>query len=264
MKFNTKETCPLCGAQIAKNNYSRHLRRHQNRPESFKPERERTTLNCKYCGRLCKNFSGLTFHENRCHSNPDRIIQSDVIDYKTVYRNKSQESKERMKWNKGQTVLTNSSVRKGAESLIEYYKNCDGTFKGRTHSEETKILNSNSIKRYRERLGVKRQSFSRKACDFIDMLNQKFNWGLQHALNGGEVRILNYCLDGYDKELNIAFEYDDSKCHYKNKYENILSDKDIERQSKIIENSGCRFIRYNPYLNFLYEITFDGNKQIEI
>lgn len=264
MKFETKEICPLCGMQVAINNYSRHLKRHETRPESFKPKREHNSLNCKYCNRLCKNYSGLTFHEDRCHNNPNRIIQSEVIDYKEIYRNKSQESKDRMAWSRGQTALTNDSIRKQAESTIKYYEEHDGTFKGKHHTEKSKALKSKSAKEYRQKFNIKRQSFSKEACDFIDMLNSKFNWNLQHATNGGEVKVLNYHLDGYDKQLNIAFEYDESKYHYKNKYANILSDKDIERQNKIIKELKCRFIRYNPYLDYLYEITNVGNKQITL
>lgn len=261
MKFETKEICPLCGMKVAKNNYSRHLKRHENRPESFN-KIEHNSLNCKYCGRLCKNFSGLVFHENRCHSNPNRIIQSDIMDYKAIYQNKSQESKDRMAWSRGQTALTNDSIKKHAETMIDYYKEHDGTFKGKHHTEKSKELKSNAAKEYRQRLDIKRQSFSKEACNFINKLNSKFNWNLQHALNGGEIKILNYYLDGYDKKLNIAFEYDDSRYHYKDKYKNILSDKDIERQNNIINELNCRFIRYNPYLKYLYEITLDGNKEL--
>ena len=31
-------------------------------------------LVCKYCGKQCANISGLHFHENRCTSNPNKII----------------------------------------------------------------------------------------------------------------------------------------------------------------------------------------------
>lgn len=79
-------------------------------------------------------------------------------------------------------------------------------------------------------------NYSIKACKYIDVLNEKMNWNLQHAENGGEIRIVKYFPDGYDKDLNIVFEYDEP-FHYKDKENNILNDADIERQNYIIEKN---------------------------
>ena len=84
-------------------------------------------------------------------------------------------------------------------------------------------------------------------------MNEKFGWNLQHAENGGEVSIAGYFLDGYDKELNIAFEYDEP-IHYIDIENNILREKDIERQNYIIEKLNCKFYRYNEKLDKFYEI----------
>jgi len=51
---------------------------------------------------------------------------------------------------------------------------------------------------------------------------------LQHAENGGEFEVAGYYLDGYDKNLNIAFEYDEPG-HYEDVINNILNKRDIER-----------------------------------
>jgi len=84
-------------------------------------------------------------------------------------------------------------------------------------------------------------------------LNEEKHWNLQHAENGGEVNCLGYWLDGYDKELNIVFEYDEPK-HYKDVTNNILKDKDIQRQNNIINKLNCQFWRYNEYLDLLYKV----------
>lgn len=94
--------------------------------------------------------------------------------------------------------------------------------------------------------------FSKTACEFIDELNKKNNWHLQHALNGGETKVGSYYLDGYDKELNIAFEYDEPP-HYIDVENNILSERDISRMQYIKEQLHCEFYRYNEKKQVLYK-----------
>lgn len=91
-------------------------------------------------------------------------------------------------------------------------------------------------------------NYNEKACKYMDLLNEENGWNLQHALNGGEVQIGPYFLDGYDKNLNIAFEYDEPK---HNRKKAIIRDK--ERANYIIKRLHCRFFRYNEARNELYE-----------
>lgn len=94
-------------------------------------------------------------------------------------------------------------------------------------------------------------NYNPTSCEYFDKLNLKNNWQLQHALNGGEVKILNYFLDAYDKKRNIVIEYDESY-HY-DKYGN-LKQKDVLRQQRIITHLGCKFFRYNEKIKELYEV----------
>lgn len=89
-------------------------------------------------------------------------------------------------------------------------------------------------------------------CEYIDKLNKEHNWNLQHGLNGGEIHVGPYSLDGYDKVLNIVFEYDESQ-HYIDVMNNILTEHDLNRMQYIKEQLHCRFFRYNEKLNLLYE-----------
>lgn len=73
----TKVKCDICGLEISKSNYSKHLRRHEKHPESFVPSRYKVTgdsLECKFCGKLCKNKNSLTNHQRLCKKNPDRQL----------------------------------------------------------------------------------------------------------------------------------------------------------------------------------------------
>jgi len=51
---------------------------------------------------------------------------------------------------------------------------------------------------------------------------------------------LGFWVDGYDKENNIVYEFDES--HHFNS-EGKLKKKDIQRQKLITEHLNCRFIR---------------------
>lgn len=84
-------------------------------------------------------------------------------------------------------------------------------------------------------------SFNKEACEFINKLNAEKNWNLQHAMNGGEYQVGPYYLDGYDKDKNIAFEYNEP-AHYESP-ERILRDR--KRAEFIHQKLNCQFFVYN-------------------
>lgn len=65
---------------------------------------------------------------------------------------------------------------------------------------------------------------------------------IQHAMNGGEYHIkdLGYWLDGYDKENNIVYEFDES---YHFNFDGELKEKDKIRQQEIEKYLNCEFVR---------------------
>lgn len=123
---------------------------------------------------------------------------------------------------------------------------------GKHHSEASKrkkrIAAINNI----NLIGKGGPRFNKNACEYIDQLNIEKGWNLQHALNGGEFTIDGYFIDGYDKKLNIAFEYDEPS-HYLDLNKNKLANKDIIRQQNIVNILKCEFWRYNEYTKQLYK-----------
>lgn len=88
------------------------------------------------------------------------------------------------------------------------------------------------------------------ACEFIDKLNKEKGWNLQHALNGGEIELYGYFVDGYDKERNIIFEYDEK--HHKSEYK---LKKDKIREDNLIKNvKPSQFIRYDEVNNQIINV----------
>lgn len=92
-------------------------------------------------------------------------------------------------------------------------------------------------------------AFNEKACEYMDLLNEEKGWNLQHALNGGEISCGPFSLDGYDKNLNIVFEYDE-KQHNKSK----AKEHDLYRQKFIIDKLNCEFWRYDESKDLLYRV----------
>jgi hypothetical protein len=95
-------------------------------------------------------------------------------------------------------------------------------------------------------------NYNSDACKIIDKYGKENDYNFQHALNGGEIRIGQYWVDGYDKENNVVIEYYE-KHHYKN---NKLNKNTINRENDIIEQSNCKLIRINGLNknNINYEI----------
>ncbi|MCK9445444.1 hypothetical protein M0Q50_00955 [bacterium] len=81
-------------------------------------------------------------------------------------------------------------------------------------------------------------NFNKDACKLFDEISLKEGIHIQHAMNGGEfyIKELGYWVDGYDKENNIVYEFDEK--HHNNKLE-----KDLIRQIEIEQYLKCEFIR---------------------
>jgi hypothetical protein len=74
----------------------------------------------------------------------------------------------------------------------------------------------------------------------FDIISEKTNLHIQHALNGGEKQFYKYFVDGFISSYNIVLEWDERK-HQSKKYK----EKDIVRQTYIEEHFKCKFIRIN-------------------
>jgi hypothetical protein len=106
-----------------------------------------------------------------------------------------------------------------------------------------------------EMLGTQ-TNYNPKACQFINKLNEERGWNLQHAMNGGEIKISGYSLDGYDKEGSIIFEYDEPKHNIK-----CIKERDKIREEILIEKINPKmFIRYDEKNKKLYDII--SNKEL--
>lgn len=155
-------------------------------------------------------------------------------------------------WNKGLRADTDERVKGIAEKLSKKYKSGEliGFFTGKTHSESVKKKISKSTLKYIQKTAGGPR-FNLNACKYFDKLNKDLGWNLQHALNGGEVRIGRYALDAYDKDRNIVVEYDEHRKHYT---KGKRSPKDIVREQRIKDITGCKFYRYLEFESRMIEV----------
>lgn len=123
---------------------------------------------------------------------------------------------------------------------------------GKPHTKETKhkLRLATILDLKKKGVNPSNSNFNPAACKFIDMLNEEHGWNLQHARNGGEIELYGYFVDGYDKDRNIIFEYDELSHERRDRKR-----KDLIRQNNLLEKiNPTKFIRYNEKNNRLYEI----------
>jgi len=127
-----------------------------------------------------------------------------------------------------------------AKEIRELYSAWERTEEGNLKRANT--MRIYTIKYLKSINGHFHPPYNKRACKFFDNLMNETNTQIKHALNGGEFHIkkLGFWVDGYDKENNIVYEFDES--HHFNS-EGKLKKKDIQRQKLITEHLNCRFIR---------------------
>lgn len=197
------------------------------------------------CGKEFDYYQSLNAHLGHCDIHHAAIGTVRKKHYSELYHsmcweNKADEEIKRIHEKRGQTYK-----RRVQTGEIEI-KRCK-------LSEETKQKIRKSTIKYIQSISNTANicRYNKQSIAYIDKLNETYNWHLQHAENGGEVQVAGYFLDGYDKDLNIAFEYDESK-HYVDAANNVLKEKDIIRQNNIIKQLNCDFYRYNEVTDTLY------------
>lgn len=120
---------------------------------------------------------------------------------------------------------------------------CGKSNKGRKTSPELKkLFRHQMIARLKQTNKNFHPPYNKKACEYFNKLMIENNCHIQHALNGGEyyVKELGYWVDGYDKQNNIVYEWDEKR-HYNSV--GMLKDKDVVRQNEIENFLKCKFIR---------------------
>lgn len=135
-----------------------------------------------------------------------------------------------------------------AKETISRKNRCNKSKAGQQISDGAKKNMRTAALRRIDALGAG-PAYNPEACKFMETLKPTYNF--QHALNGGEFRVCGYSVDGYDREKNVIFEYDEP--HHFLKKEWRLKDRDIKRMDEIKRELNCTFLRYDERNNLLKE-----------
>ncbi len=160
-------SCKFCGKEYPCN---RDLRYHEERCDS-NPEYDGPTCICRFCERQFVNRGICVAHEKVCSKNSNAV----KYDYSKRYENTSDEAKNRMRWSKGETKETNSSLRHISDKLIGR----KGTFSGKHHTSEVKNQIGRSVSqtltaRYAEGLISPAEGVGRGKYSYFVYKNHKF------------------------------------------------------------------------------------------
>lgn len=204
--------------------------------------------------KFVKMVNGFAYWEARCDCGRKKVVRaSDVITGRTKacgclqketrIKNGHNQMIDMRKINTWWWEIDFSIPPRTSNNSLAYWALC--TFCGVTE----KWVSGNSIRsgssktcgclREMYKTGSKTSSYNPDACRIIDEYGSQNGYSFRHAMNGGEVRILKYFVDGYDVAKNVVIEIDEPQ-HYKN---GELRKKDIRRQRRIMRKLGCTFIR---------------------
>ena len=159
---------------------------------------------------------------------------------------------------KCQIVFINNIIRNNYNIIIAKRKETNLKKYGVEHAAQNKEIQEKIqqtiIEKYGEIYAKYIPKYNINSIIYLDILAEKLNLHIQHALNGGEKRFIKYWIDGYSEKYNVCIEWNE-KYHYTKK--NI--EKDIKRNKFLVENFRCKMI-YIKEKEFLKDV----EKNIEI
>lgn len=112
-----KDTCPICGREVQRMSFNRHLKACQNPNSRLNKNKSvashqanREDRVCNFCGKELKNYRACVQHEIRCNKNPNRKDFDKLVEYIKTNR-------------KGKTSDNCEDIRKQIETIKLKYSN---------------------------------------------------------------------------------------------------------------------------------------------
>lgn len=227
--------CKICGFETKSNNgFGSHIK--QNHKIDTKDYYDQYVLNgekmkCKQCDKEASFNNIAKGYREHCSKSCSKKVQPNAVGWAYILKEGYEP------WNKGKPM---SEVYKS-----NWEKGVKNTRWGPPDEETAKKLRKTFVKKLKIMDKNFHPPYSKRGCEYFNKLMDETGIKIQHAENGGEFHIeeLGYWVDGYDKENNTVYEWDDKR-HYIN---GELSEKDKNRQRRIEELLRCKFIRIKEF-----------------
>ncbi len=149
----------------------------------------------------------------------EKSKQTNLKKYGVEYYSQTDECKKR---------VINTTIKKYG---VKYHTQTD---------ENKKRMINTMIKRYGEIWLNYAPKYNINSIIYLDMISEKLNLPIQHALNGGEKKFIRYWVDGYIEKFNICIEWDEK--HHNSKRQ---KERDNIKENFLKENFNCHIIRIN-------------------
>lgn len=252
--------CETCARSFSYNGKSTDkVKQHLNKIH-LKKRSPYGTWKCEKCNLIFETRKDLQDHNRDIHNNRSLILVNGL--YGCPYCSKQFANRHVALGhlsncpnhpNKDAHDLAHKSGGKTYSDNIKSGKTVNG-FKGRHHTTKSREKMRKAACNYLSDLNPTPCRYNKSSISILETIAKEHGWNIQHAENGGEFYTgIGYWLDAYDKEKNIALEYDELK-HYSDVENNILTEKDLERQTNIINHLHCEYWRYNATTQCLWKV----------
>ena len=185
-----------------------------------------------------------TEYDFQSESVKNKIKQSCIKKYGVENPSQSEEIKKK----KIETTLKNYGVEYSlqSENIREKSKQTSLKKYGCLYPSQNKDIKektiNTTIKKYGEIWKNNKPNYNIESIVYLDLISEKLNLPIQHALNGGEKKIIRYWVDGYIDLYKICIEWDEDRHKY-NQNNDTLREKFIFEQGfKIIRINEKEFI----------------------
>lgn len=253
--------CLICGFETKSNNgFGSHIK--QNHKMKTKEYYDLYILDgervkCKQCDNDASFHNIVKGYREHCGKSCSKKIQPNAVGWAYVHKDgyepwnkgKPMDEKYKMNWQNsikntewGSSIPWNKGKQMSDEHRTNWENSLMNTKFGKSPDCETRkklrLILVNKLKMIDKKF---HPPYNKKGCEYFNKLMEETGIEIQHAENGGEFHIeeLGYWVDGYDKENNTVYEWDE-KSHYVN---GELKEKDIIRQNNIEKFLNCKFIR---------------------
>ena len=126
--------------------------------------------------------------------------------------------------------------KKHTEEVKRKSRENNNYWKNKKHTDESKLKMRKAAVKRLNRQGMI-PSYNESSISIIEEYGKEHGYNFQHAKNGGEVEVLGYFLDGYDKEKNVVIEYME-----KHHSRPTKAKKDKIRKQIIVNHLNCKWI----------------------